>query len=249
MLTAFMAIKKGMTQTWDNQGRRLAVTELSARPMVVTRLKSVEKDGYQTVQLGFGEQKEKRMKKSLKGQLKKVTATMSPRRFFELIVKEPVTAEEGHLVSVNEVLAVGDVVAVTGMTKGRGFAGVIKRWGFAGGPKTHGQSDRHRAAGAIGQGTSPGRVHKGKKMAGHYGVEQKTVKNLMVVRMDEVNQRLWVSGPVPGSTNSWVKLTKLGKREFGGLWKEQKSDETGVKKSGVTKLGKETDDTNEKSTE
>jgi len=114
------------------------VTELSARPMVVTRLKTSEKDGYQAVQLGFGEQKAKRMKKSFKGQLKKVTATMLPRRFFEIKVTEPVTAEEGHLVSVNEVLAVGDVVAVTGMTKGRGFAGVIKRWGFAGGPKTHG---------------------------------------------------------------------------------------------------------------
>ena len=109
-------------------------------------------------------------------------------------------------------MAVGDVVAVQGTSKGRGFAGGVKRYHFHGGPRTHGQSDRQRAIGSIGSGTDPGRVWKGKRMAGHYGVESKTVKGLTVVYIDFDKRELWLSGPVPGAVNSILQIEKSGKK-------------------------------------
>ena len=118
--------------------------------------------------------------------------------------------KRGQTIKIDQVLEVGDVVAVQGVSKGRGFAGVVKRYGFHGGPRTHGQSDRQRAPGSIGSGTDPGRVWKGKKMSGHYGFETKTVSGLVVVNIDLDNREIWVSGPVPGHKNSIVRIKKTG---------------------------------------
>ena len=115
----------------------------------------------------------------------------------------------GDQIKLNDVLAVGDWVKVSGTVKGRGFAGVVKRHGFHGGPKTHGQSDRHRAPGSIGMRTTPGRVWKGKRMAGRYGGYTATIKNLKVISIDAEKQLLTVTGTVPGATNSLVVITKL----------------------------------------
>jgi large subunit ribosomal protein L3 len=161
--------------------------------MTVTQIKDEEKDGYLALQVDLGKQKKE--------------------------IKLTQTAENavGDAIPVDQVFQLGDIIQVTGVSKGRGFAGVMKRWGFKGGPKTHGQSDRWRAAGSIGQGTSPGRVHKGKKMAGHYGVETITVRNLQVVNiLPEANQ-IWISGPVPGSTNGLVEIKVTKEAKFEGL--------------------------------
>ncbi|MBI2010041.1 MAG: 50S ribosomal protein L3 [Candidatus Chisholmbacteria bacterium] len=116
----------------------------------------------------------------------------------------------GDAVSIDKVFSVGDQVNVTGLSRGRGFAGAMKRWGFRGGPKTHGQSDRARAVGSIGQGTSPGRVHKGKKMPGHFGNVTATVRNLIVLKIDETKNELWLKGQIPGTHQSLVKVKKIG---------------------------------------
>jgi ribosomal protein L3 len=123
----------------------------------------------------------------------------------------------GDTINMNDVLHVGDIVNVQGVTKGKGFAGVMKRHGFHGGPRTHGQSDRMRAPGSIGNRTTPGRVFKGKRMAGHMGQEATTVKNLQVVFIDPTTNEVWVSGPVPGAMSSIVRLKVAGNQEFEGL--------------------------------
>ena len=133
----------------------------------------------------------------------------------------------GELIKASDVVRPGDLVKVTGVSKGKGFAGGVKRWGFAGGPKTHGQSDRLRAPGSIGQGTTPGRVYKGKKMAGRMGGEQVSVKNLTVLKVEE-NGDIWLSGPVPGFQSGLLQITKIGEdKKFVELY--EKDTETEIK--------------------
>lgn len=216
MVRNYITTKKEMKQVWDTAGKRLAVTVVKADPLVVVQVKSSETDGYNAVKVGIGSQRASRLPKSLTKHYEKINLKVFPRRTKELTPNEGSSFEIGSMIA--QPFVVGDIVNAQGVTKGRGFAGAIKRWGFHGGPKTHGQSDRHRAVGSIGQGTSPGRVHKGKKMPGHYGVDNKTIRNLTVVHIDDSQAEIWLSGPVPGVANGQVMLTKIGHNDsFPGL--------------------------------
>lgn len=209
MITSFITTKKTMTQAWDKAGKRRAITILTAHPMVVTQVKSIATDGYTAIQVGVGEKR--RVSQPLAGHLKKANQKRPPRHVQEITINEPANIKVGDTITADQVLSVGDTVAVQAKTKGRGFAGVVKRWGFAGGPKTHGQSDRHRAPGSIGQGTDPGRIHKGKKMAGRYGNQTQTIKNLAIFKVDKPANEIWITGPVPGAKGSIATLTKITK--------------------------------------
>jgi large subunit ribosomal protein L3 len=193
--------KIGMTQLFEDDGTAVPVTVIEAACTVV-QVKTKEKDGYEAVQLGFGERK--RVNSPLKGHMKDLGKFQLLREFSG----DDVTALEVGAKVGCEMFEAGDLVDVSGATKGRGFAGVVKRHGFRGGPKTHGQSDRHRAPGSIGAGTSPGRVIKGLKMAGHMGTGQATVKNLKVVRTDPGKNVLFVRGAVPGNEGVIVRVRK-----------------------------------------
>ena len=206
MIQTMVGKKLTMTHTYDDQGRWMPVTRLSLGPCVVTQIRTAETDGYQAVQLAYGSLRT--MTNPMKGHLVKANLTAMPQFMIEVQDGEE-GRKIGDRISVSDIFSAGDTVKVTGLTRGRGFTGVVKRWGFHGGPKTHGQSDRHRAPGAIGQGTTPGRVHKGKKMAGRHGHEQKSIMNLNVVKVDPDKNELWVNGAVPGYPSSKVIVTVL----------------------------------------
>lgn len=221
MLNTIFGIKKGMSQTFV-QDTRVPVTFIDVEPCVVTHIKNEEKDGYWSVQLGFGEKRIKKVSKPQKGHLRGVIkGKFAPRFLREIRVDGKPKYKVGDTVSVSDVFKKGDVVAVTGISKGKGFAGVMKRWGFAGGPRTHGQSDRARAPGSIGQGTTPGRVHKGKKMGGRMGHEQVTVKSLVVVDIDEKDNLLSLSGPIPGIPGAVLVIKKIASGKLEELVKEE----------------------------
>lgn len=210
MLNIILGIKKEQVQRFTHEGVRMPVSLLQAGPCVVVQVKSREKDGYGALQLGLGQKEEKRISKPILGHFKKAGLKISPRFLAEIRLGEPNDLKSGDEVRLSDVLKVGDLVNVTGISKGKGFAGVVKRWGFAGGPHTHGQSDRERAPGSIGATTTPGRVLKGKKMAGRMGGERVTVKNLVVVETDPENNLLWVKGLVPGVKGGLVFIKKIG---------------------------------------
>ncbi|MBA7604833.1 50S ribosomal protein L3 [subsurface metagenome] len=197
--------KLGMSQIFRDDGEVAAVTAIEAGPCTITQVKTVAKDGYNAIQLGFG--KAKQSKSPKRGQLKGVKQFKYLREF---ISGESEAAKVGQKIDVS-LFNVGDLVNVTGVSEGKGFAGVVKRHHFAGGPKTHGQSDRHRAAGSIGATTSPGRVFKGTRMAGHMGDQQVTVRNLEVFEADPARNLLLVKGAVPGSRNGLLLIKKLGR--------------------------------------
>lgn len=198
-----------MTSTYDARGRRVGATVLEVRPNIITQVKTVDgKDGYNAIQLGTGSKKE--AKKPQLGQLKKWGIDQKLKWIKELRVDQ-VTLKPGQSIDAAQVFSAGDAVKVTGVSKGKGFAGVVKRWGFAGGPRTHGQSDRLRAPGSIGAGTDPGRVYKGKKMAGRMGGETATVRGLEVILVDKENNTVVVKGAVPGALGSLVVIEKIGK--------------------------------------
>lgn len=214
MLNTILGTKGKMSQAFV-EGTRVPMTLIKAGPCVVTQVKNQAKDGYWAVQLGFSTKKIKNVTKPLQGHLKgaikdKKTA---PRFLREVRLDLKSKQKVGDQVKVTDIFKKGDVVSVTGVSKGKGFAGVVKRWGFAGGPRTHGQSDRLRAPGSIGQGTDPGRVHKGKKMPGRMGTQRIMVKNLIVLDVDGQQNELKLAGPVPGSINSLliIKKTASGK--------------------------------------
>lgn len=198
MINTILGTKKEMSARFDGQGHRVPVTPILAEPNIVLSVKDNK------AQLGFG--KKKHPKKPQQYFVK--VAGFAPRYIRE--VKTAGDVQTGNQVTVT-IFSPGDEVKVTGTTKGRGFAGVVKRWGFAGGPKTHGQSDRHRAPGSIGQTTTPGRVYRGKHMAGHMGVAKLTVTGLEVVDVDPEKNLLIIKGAVPGHKNSLVIIEKTGK--------------------------------------
>ena len=194
--------KIGMTQLFEENGEAVPVTVIEMTPNVVVQVKTKENDGYEAVQVGFGARK--RVNSPLKGHLKDLGAF----RYLREIKVDDISAwEVGQKVGCEQ-FEVGDLVDVSGATKGHGFAGVMKRHNFRGGPKTHGQSDRARAPGSIGAGTSPGRVIKGMKMAGHMGTGSATVKSLKVVRTDPARAILMVRGAVPGNEGALVKVRR-----------------------------------------
>ncbi len=201
-LPGLIGRKLGMTQVFREDGAVIPATAIEVGPCTVVQVKTREKEGYSAVQMGFGEKK--RLTSPEKGHLKGLG---SFRHLREFRVGEGVGIEVGQKFDVG-LFKPGDIVDVTGTSKGKGFAGVVKRYHFAGGPKTHGQSDRHRAPGSIGSTTTPGRVYKGKKMAGHMGNERVTVKGLEVVQADPARNLLLVRGAVPGHHNGLVLIQK-----------------------------------------
>lgn len=205
-LEGLIGRKLGMTQVFDKNGEVHAVTVIEAGPVVVTQVKTASKDGYDAVQVGYGDRK--RSNKPMRGHVKKLGDFRLLREFRAAGDGE---YSVGDKVGV-DLFAEGDLVDVTGVSRGRGFAGGVRRHNFSGGPKTHGQSDRHRAPGSIGSGTTPGRVYKGQKMAGHMGAVQVTAKNLRVIARDEAKGLLLIEGAVPGATNATVRVRRSKKR-------------------------------------
>jgi large subunit ribosomal protein L3 len=199
--------KIGTTQVFREGSTSDCVTAIQAGPCTVTQLKTVENDGYERVQLGF--EPVKHLNKPRQGHLSRVDRLF--RHLREMDADDLADVEVGQQIDVS-LFEAGDRVDATGWTKGRGFAGGVKRYNFRGGPKTHGQSDRHRAPGSIGAGTSPGRVVKGHKMAGHMGDARRTVRNLEVVLADPERNLLLLKGAVPGARNSLLLIRKAGVR-------------------------------------
>ena len=205
MLRAFLGKKIGMTQIYEEGGNVVPVTVIQAGPCFVTQIRTPETDGYEAVQIGFDEVK--KLNKPRAGHLKNSKMV----RFLR-----EVKADNGSELAVGQqinvdIFAPGEFVDVIGKSKGRGFAGTIKRHGFHGGDRTHGQSDRMRAPGSIGGGTTPGRVYKGMKMSGHMGNVRITVKNLEVVQVDVERNLLILKGAVPGGPNSLLTVRKTRK--------------------------------------
>jgi large subunit ribosomal protein L3 len=205
MLSGYIAKKLQMTNRYSENGKRIPVTILKAQPLTVTQLRTEEKNGYSSVQVAYGSRL--RLNKSVAAKLKKDKIEGSPKGFKEFQKKTEDNMEIGNQIKVENVFAIGDIVNVTATSKGRGFAGVIKRHGFHRQGVTRGQSDRTRAPGSIGAQT-PGKVIKGKKMPGHLGNVTKTVSNLKVIDINSENNELTISGSVPGARNSWVVVTK-----------------------------------------
>jgi large subunit ribosomal protein L3 len=203
--------KVGMTQVFDERGEVIPVTVIEAGPCFVAQIKTVERDGYTAVQMGFEEAKPKHLTSPQLQHLEK--SNLPPLRYlreFRLPTEDLARFEEGQKVTV-DIFDVGEYVDVIGTSKGRGFAGVVKRHGFRGGPKTHGQSDRHRAPGSIGACTTPGRVFKGMRMAGLMGGERVTVQGLKVVLVDPERNLLAVQGAVPGARNGLLMIRQARK--------------------------------------
>ncbi|HJP87731.1 MAG TPA: 50S ribosomal protein L3 [Candidatus Limnocylindrales bacterium] len=202
MTVGLIGRKVGMTQVFEKDGTMVAVSVLEVAPNTVTRLRTTDRDGYTAVQLGTDEKK--KINKPQAGQLGDLPALSTLREFR---VDDLGTYEVGQTIAVGDVFADGDLVDVTGVSKGKGFAGHVKRHNFSRGPKTHG-SDHHREPGSIGPGTTPGRVYRGVRMAGHMGDERVTTKKVKVVRADSEHNLLLVKGSLPGGRGSLILVKK-----------------------------------------
>lgn len=205
MTIGLIGRKIGMTQIYSEEGSAVPVTVIEAGPCTVITKKTVDRDGYSAVQMGFGSQKESRTSLPLRGQFKKVS--IAPCKVLrEFRVDDVDSYQLGQKITL-DIFSVGESIAASGCSKGRGFAGVIKRWGFHGGPKTHG-STFHRAPGSMGASAYPSRVFKGKKLPGHYGNAKVTVRNLEIVDIKPEDNLLLVKGGVPGGALGIVLLKK-----------------------------------------
>jgi len=216
-----LGIKLGMSQVFDDAGVVTPVTIVQAGPCYVTQVKIEDTDGYEAIQVGFGETKNGRLTKGQQGHLgllkkdkkhphRKQSDIPALQHLREFRTKKATEYEVGQELTVEQ-FETGDRVDVAGITKGRGFAGVVKRWGFRGGPKTHGQSDRWRAPGSIGATSGTGHVFKGKKMGGHMGNERFTAQNLQVIKIDSEKNLLAIKGSVPGHKGSLVIVRDAAK--------------------------------------
>lgn len=212
MIVNFWGFKKGQGQVFDSEGKRMPVTFIKAKPVVVARIWE-EKESDWRILVGVGEKKEKRVKKPILGIMKKAKLKVLPGFLKELRVKGKPDLKPGEKIKVEDVFKKGDKVVVSGISSGKGFAGVMKRWGFKGGPRTHGQSDRERAPGSIGQTTTPGRVYKGKKMPGRMGGVKKTVLGLEVIEIDTEKREIVIKGLVPGVRGGLVNLQLMKRNE------------------------------------
>jgi large subunit ribosomal protein L3 len=207
-----LGIKAGMTQVYTDNGDAVAVTVIDLRPTVITQVKTKEKNGYQAIQVGFMEKKAKAASKPEQGHAKAVGAA-GFYHYQEFRLEDDMSLDgltAGKVLSA-EFIKPGDLVDLTAMSKGKGFQGTMKRFNYAGGFKTHGASLVHRTGGSIGMRADPGRVFKGKNMAGHMGHEQVTIQNAVVVRVDMENQLLLVHGSVPGPRSGIVTIRKAVK--------------------------------------
>ena len=196
--------KVGMTQVFQDDGTMVAVSVLAIEPNTVTRLRTPERDGYAAIQLGTHVVTRRKLSKPEAGQLKDLPQVGTIREFR---VDDLAGYEVGQQVALGDVFEAGDLVDITGVSKGKGFAGPIKRHNFHRGPKSHG-SDHHREPGSIGPGTTPGRVYKGLKMGGHMGDETATIKKVQVVRTDPERNLLLIKGSLPGARGSLILVKK-----------------------------------------
>ena len=203
-MNGLLGKKIGMTRLFDETGASIAATVIEVGPCTVVQLKTLEKDGYNAVQLGYLEKKEKHTTKPLLGHFKK--AKVSPFRVLREFRDYRIEVKEGDQIKIENSFSEGEKVHVTGLSKGKGFAGVIKRHGFSGGPRTHGQSDRHRAPGSIGQSAYPKRVFKGLRMAGRMGNRKTTISNLKILKIIPDQNLLVLEGGVPGARNSILQI-------------------------------------------
>ncbi len=198
--------KIGMTSVFDETGKQVACTIIEAGPCTVTQVKTTATDGYEAIQIAFGDKKEKNTPKSQVAHLAKAGCT--PKSIVKELRNTTLTQKLGEHITV-DIFAEGDLVSVTGTTKGKGFQGVVKRHGFSGvGEASHGQHDRSRAPGSIGASSYPSRVFKGMRMGGHMGVETVKIKALKVVKIFADKNYILVSGSVPGHNNSIVLIQK-----------------------------------------
>ena len=203
MINGILGKKLGMTRVFEENGAVTPVTVVEAGPCTITQIKTRVIDGYDRVQVGF--QETKKLNSPQRGHLRRSGGLF--RELRELPVSDLEDLEVGQTITA-DIFTPGEIIKVTGISKGRGFAGGVKRHGFRGGPKTHGQSDRHRAPGSIAAGTYPGKVFKGLKMAGHMGMQQVTVKGLQVVQVDQARNLLLIKGAVPGPQGGVVAIYK-----------------------------------------
>jgi large subunit ribosomal protein L3 len=209
MLKGLIGKKIGMTQVFDEKGAAYPVTLIEAGPCYVTQVRSAEKEGYTAVQLGFGEVNPKRLTGGQLGHLK--ANEIPPLRFLREFRAEDHGLNIGDKVTV-DTFAIGERVDVIGVSKGKGFAGAVKRYHFHGMNATHGTSDRNRAPGSHGAGTTPGRVYKGARSAGHMGMDRVTTQNLKVVLVDVERNLLGINGAVPGSKGSLILIKEARKQ-------------------------------------
>jgi large subunit ribosomal protein L3 len=198
--------KVGMTRIFDGEGMQIPVTVIEAGPCPVVQVKSLDRDGYQAVQVGYGAQMAKRATRAETGHAATAGLETTPRLMREFRIREEEAYEVGQQLTV-ALFEAGDLVKVTGNSKGRGFQGVVKRHGFRGRPGSHGHP-MSRNPGSIGPGTDPSRVIKGKKMPGRMGGTRTTIRNLEVVRVDGERNLLFVKGGVPGARNGYVLISK-----------------------------------------
>lgn len=196
--------KIGMTQIFDEAGNVIPVTVVEAGPCTVTQIKTVEKDGYQAVQVGFGDVKVSRVNKPMKGHFDK--ADVAPKKTLKEFRLESIDGIEVGNILKADTFEVGEIVDVKGTSKGHGTAGAIKRWNFSRLRMTHGTGPNHRHAGSLGACSSPSRVFKGKKMAGHYGHETVTVQNLKIAKVDAENNLIAIKGAIPGPKGGIVVI-------------------------------------------
>jgi large subunit ribosomal protein L3 len=207
MVKRLFGRKLGMTRLFIGEGQCVGITALKVGPCIVTQKKSIDKDGYNAIQVGFDPQKEQRTNKPLQGHFKAVDGKCFS-HLREIRVDDPDAFEVGQELT-SDVFEPGDIVTVVGNSKGRGFAGVVKRWGFAGGRDTHGCRS-HRVPGSIGSSATPGRVYKGRKMPGRMGSQRTTVKNLTVIDVRPEMDVVLVKGAVPGAKNGLIEIAKAG---------------------------------------
>ena len=210
MLKGLIGKKIGMTQIFDEHGVAYTVTLIEAGPCYVTQVRMPEKEGYSAVQLGFGEVNPKRLTGGEMGHLK--ANEISPMRFLREFRSKDHGLNVGDKLSVSDAFSVGERVDVIGVSKGKGFAGAVKRYHFHGMNATHGTSDRNRAPGSRGSGTTPGRVYKGARGAGHMGVDRVTAQNMKVVLVDAERNLLAVNGAVPGGKGGLVMIKEARKQ-------------------------------------
>jgi large subunit ribosomal protein L3 len=208
MIEGLLGRKIGMTQVFSASGEAIPVTVIELGPCVVTQIRDKDRDGYEAVQIGFGEVKPKSLTKPEQGHLAGAGRLVRYLREFQT---DNIADHEVGQVLTADLFEPGQIIDVTGTSKGRGFQGVVKRHGFGGGPKTHGQSDRWRAPGSIGAGTDPGRVWKGTRMAGRMGNRRVTVQNLEVVEILTDKHILLVRGSVPGAKNGLLMVRRAVK--------------------------------------
>jgi large subunit ribosomal protein L3 len=208
VIQGILGRKLGMTRLFDASGAATATTIVEAGPCFVTQIKTLDQDGYEAVQLGFEQVRQNRLNNPQRGHLK-TSGAPNVRVLREVPVSDLDGISLGDQIKV-DMLRQGERVDVVGTSKGKGFAGVMKRHNFRGGPKTHGQSDRWRAPGSIGSGTTPGRVMKGMRMAGHMGDERVTVQNLEIVRIDADRNLIAIRGAIPGPKGGLIVIKKRG---------------------------------------